>query len=430
LTEASNPFPDAFLAAVSDQDHSVLPQPVQPVFVDSLSDQQHLNTKLGAARQLGIDTEFIRETTFHPILALVQVALPNDPQQYLIDVPTLDVPTASSQEEDSECLSQLKQCLLCPETQKVMHGCSEDIEIFMQFCGTVPQNIFDTQMAAALLGARVQTGYEGLVGCIFGGQIDKTVTRSDWLQRPLSAKQLFYAAADVTYLLPLQAVLENALRLKGRLAWLAQEYEQLSYSLMRPTLPELAYQRIGVHWRLRGRSLYVLQQLCIWREHQVRERNIPRSFLLSDAAVLALAKSYHLPPAQLRRLEDIKPIQWRRYGGEIVEALKAIVHNAPEHAGHDLPVILPRSKKYRQLVKQLKTLVANRAKALSLETNVLLGKRYLNQFLDLAQAQYQATQRIDLSQLSGPPWLSGWRQTEILSHLVGPLEAWLKAQET
>lgn len=418
LTDVPKPLSDALLESLSTSTTAYAPQQVSPVFVDSVVDQQKLDAKLQSAGILGVDTEFIRETTFHPALALVQLALPDEAVQYVVDVPTLD---------QAQALDVFKQQLLSPSTIKVMHGCSEDIEIFMQFCDGVPANVFDTQIAAALLGERAQIGYDGLVAGLFSDVIDKSATRSDWLQRPLSAEQIKYAAADVTYLLPLYERLSAALEAKGRASWLADEYAQLAYSLSHSIPVASLYQRIGLHWRLRGLPLYVLQQLCIWREEQVRARNIPRSFLLNDAALLAVAKLSHPSATQIKRLEDVKPGQWRRYGDDIMAAVKNILENAPPKAGEDLPVIMPKPKKYRALVKQLKAVVSERAQILGLEPNVLLGKRYLHQFLELAERQARQTGAVDLAQLQGAPWLQGWRSREVLPHLVAPLLTWLKS---
>lgn len=421
LTDVPNPLSETLLANLA-VPQAVPAQTVSPVFVDTLAEQQSLDVELSKATALGVDTEFIRETTFHPKLALVQLALSAQSKQYILDVPALTV-------SDMPGLAVLKQKLLCGDTVKIMHGCSEDIEIFLQFCDGLPANVFDTQIAAALLGERAQIGYEGLVSGIFGVGVDKSATRSDWLKRPLSSEQITYAAADVVYLFPLYQALNAALIAKGREQWLVDEYQQLAYGLCNPVAPELLYQRLGLHWRLRGRALYVLQQLCIWREEQVRERNIPRSFLLSDAGLMAVAKLQHPTATQLRRLQEIKPGQWRRYGNDIVAALKSIIDQAPSRAGNDLPVIMPKPKKYRPLVKTLKTVVANRAQALGLEANVLLGKRYLHQFLNLAEEQVKAQGAVDLCQLSGAPWLQGWRRDQILSYLVDPLLAWLQSED-
>lgn len=425
LTDAPHTLPNTLLTAIPSQAHLTLPRPVSPVFVDTAAEQTSLDAQLSQALVLGVDTEFIRESTFYPALALVQLAVPQQSEQYLVDVPTL---ADSRTEVGTEVLAVLKQQLCCANTVKVMHGCSEDIEIFQQFCGDLPKNVFDTQIAAALLGGRAQTGYDGLVAGLFGAQLDKSVTRSDWLKRPLTDKQLFYAAADVAYLLPLYDALREALAAKGRSQWLTEEYEQLAYSLQNPVPASLSYQRIGVHWRLRGRALYVLQQLCLWREKQVRLLNIPRSFLLSDAAIVAVAKSKQHSSAVLRRLPEIKPMQWRRYGKDLVVVLTEILANAPAGAGEDLPVILPKSKKYRPLVKSLKERVAQRASDLGIETNVLLGKRYLQKFLTLVEQQYHQQGSVDITQFSQAPWLQGWRQKVILADLVDPILAWLQAQ--
>lgn len=426
MTDAPNPLSDTLLANLTDHasvSAQMSAEPlVAPVFVDTLAAQQTVDLKLAQAPVLGVDTEFIRETTFHPKLALIQLAFPDQSQQYILDTPALTLPSESE-------LTQLKQKLLCANTVKIMHGCSEDIEIFLHFCEGAPENVFDTQIAAALLGERAQIGYDSLVAGILGAKVDKSATRSDWLKRPLTPVQISYAAADVAYLFPLYDTLNAALVKNGRRQWLTDEYQQLLYGLRNPVPATSFYQRLGLHWRLRGRALYVLQQMCIWREEQVRERNIPRSFLLSDAGLMAVAKLQYPTATQLRRLEEIKPGQWRRYGQEIVEALKRIIDQAPAKAGEDLPVIMPKPKKYRPLVKSLKAVVTKRAQALGLEASVLLGKRYLHQFLNMAEQQVKTQGGVDLSQLSGPPWLTGWRQEQVLTYLVDPLLAWLQAQE-
>ncbi|MEJ2743059.1 MAG: ribonuclease D, partial [Gammaproteobacteria bacterium] len=386
---------------------------IQPVFVDTMEAFDALSSPLSQAELVGLDTEFIRETTFNPQLALLQIALPKHDCQYLLDV--LALPD----------LGVCDEVMLSPGVMKVLHGCSEDLEIFFLRYGQVPSPIFDTQVAVALLGSRIQMGYDALVSGLLGSNVDKSETRSDWLKRPLSTQQLHYAATDVRYLLPLYEVLNQALLDRGRREWLDDEMAQLSYGFMNPSDPARLYQRVNQHWRLRGKALYVLQQLCIWRENQVRTRNIPRNFLVSDAALWAIAQEGVSTKIELKSIAALKPIQYRKYGDAILEAMSDMLANATEEAGNALPVRLPQPKKYRDIGKRIKRIVQARAAVLAIDPSLLLGKRLMMSFLRKTEKQYRRLGKVDLSQLSGQPWLHGWRQQAILSHLVEVVELWL-----
>jgi len=380
----------------------------RPVFVANEPALIELTDRLGQVDVVGLDTEFVRESTFTPSLALLQLSLPEHHNQYLIDAPAIGG------------IDGMFELLINPSLVKVMHGCSEDLEIFLHQHGALPASVFDTQIAASLLGARIQSGYNTLVSGLFGIEVDKTQTRSDWFQRPLSEKQLGYAATDVLYLLPLYAILNSVLIEIGRKQWLEDEIEQLLYNVQHPQKPELYYQKISNHWRLPPKALYLLQQLCLWREQEARRQNLPRGFIVCDSALPDIVKRTSLTMHSLRQIKAIKPAQLHKHGPGLLDCLQSARDKMPADAGQNLSVKKPLPKIYQPIIKRLKACVAKRAEQLQIDPSLLLGKRYMLQFFDQALKQFEATGRVTLDTMTQQPWQQGWRRREILELLVDP----------
>ena len=183
-----------------------------PLWID---DVPRLTQALAGVRGVvGLDTEFMRERTYWPQLALVQIAL-DDGRILLVDAARPALARA------------LVPLLTDPAAIKVMHSASEDLVAFHHACGALPEPLFDTQVAAALAGIGAGVGYQKLVLELTGTALEKTETRSDWLQRPLSARQLDYAADDVRHLHALHRSLEERLTALGRRAWLDEDCARL-----------------------------------------------------------------------------------------------------------------------------------------------------------------------------------------------------------
>ncbi|NNF96326.1 MAG: ribonuclease D, partial [Halobacteria archaeon] len=203
------------------------------------------------------------------------------------------------------------------------HAAWQDLEIFYDQWGRIPTPVFDTQIAAALLGFSDQIGYANLAEQLLEIQLDKTASRTDWAQRPLSPQQLAYAADDVNYLLKLYPIILQRLTKLGRDSWLEEDFAALTDPTAYAKSEGMAWQRVSGNGRLKPRQLAALQRLATWREQQARQRNKPRKWILSDDLLLMLAR--HLPPdyAKLAKVHGLPERLLNQSGEEIIAAINA-----------------------------------------------------------------------------------------------------------
>lgn len=248
--------------------------------------------KLAGAPYIAVDTEFMRERTYYAQLCLVQVA-------YGDHAAAID-PLAKGLD-----LSPLWALLQAPGTLKVLHGCSQDLEIFFQCTGGVPGPVFDTQIAAAACGHGEQVGYAALVRDLLGLELDKASQATNWSLRPLQARQVEYAIGDVTHLCRVYEKLAAQLERTGRTSWVAEDMAGLLDPGRYAAKPELAWKRI----RLRGadrRALVILRALAAWRERTAIARNLPRPWVLADDALAEIAMHAPSERDQLARVRALK----------------------------------------------------------------------------------------------------------------------------
>lgn len=289
--------------------------------------------RMAAHDHITIDTEFVRETTFWPILCLVQIASPDE--AVLID------PMA-----DGMDLQPLFDLLADESVVKVFHAARQDIEIFVNLSGKVPHPIFDSQVAAMVLGYGDTIAYDQLVKRISGAHIDKTSRFTNWAMRPLSDKQLSYALADVTHLRDVYAKLKTSLEDRGRTHWVAEEMAVLTAPETYDIKPEDAWRRLKMRIR-KPSELAVMQRLAAWREREARTRNVPRSRVLKDDAIYEVAQQQPKDQKALSRLRTIHKGVERSAAGTAILSITAEVAgldkadlpevprpaNAPEGAG-------------------------------------------------------------------------------------------------
>lgn len=307
---------------------------------------------------IALDTEFMRTDTFHPILGLIQVC--TGAGTWLID------PLAIAD------WSPLAQVLADTRVVKVLHSCSEDLEVFARALGQVPTPLFDTQVAAALCGYGFSKGYSHIVRELLAVDLAKHETRSDWLRRPLSPAQLRYAAEDVHYLMAVYLRLAAELAARGRSQWLAEEMAARLHGARADVAPAQYYTRIKGAGRLDRRGLAILQCLAAWRETEARRTDRPRSHLLTDGNLLDIAT--HRPKSwpQLGALADLHPRAARRHGQLIIDTVNQVL-GAPEASYPQLlPAPLPRDSE--PLLKACRQLVATTAEQLDLAPEILVRR--------------------------------------------------------
>ncbi len=354
----------------------------------------------GAHALLAFDTEFVRERTFFPRLGLVQLA--DGEAVTLVDPLAVDD------------LAPLLCALGTDGPVKVVHSASEDLEVLYRAYGIVPAPLFDTQIAAALAGLGASLGYQRLVATVFGVELPKGETRTDWLARPLSPAQLAYAAEDVAYLPALYEHLAAELDRLGRLGWAREDSAALAAGLARlDEDPELAYLRRKGAGRLNRRQLAALRALAAWREREARRRDLPRSFVLKEDLLLALATRRPSTPKELARLPSFDPRQAARDGAVWLDLLRA-AEALPEDELPPEPARLPITAGFRELETAMRAIVARRAAELGLPGEVLAPRRTLDAILKSAATDPEP--RL-------PRELAGWRRQVVGEDLLAAARA-------
>lgn len=330
--------------------------------------------------RIGLDTEFIRERTYWPRLALVQMAVGDE--ILLIDPLVPGMATA------------LSPWLSDPHILKIMHSASEDLVAFKHTCGMVPRPLFDTQIAAAMTGYGPGLGYQKLVQAVDGVLVDKGETRSDWLHRPLTPSQLQYAADDVRHLFSLHTTLEARLQALGRRDWLQEDAERLCEGVDRDlgeTWPHLALRSAQF---LDPPAQHRLLRLLRWRDHQARLSDRPRSWILDNELACTLARTPPADRSALLKLLDRFPKAPRKLADSLLQAL-----TTPLADEHQAPLARATDESRKTVLRQLQQAVAERARALDLPEGLLASRRHLEALLD--------------SPRHWPSPLCGWRRQQL-----------------
>ena len=291
-----------------------------------ITTQRELETVLAAFEKsdfVTVDTEFIRETTFWPILCLIQMAAPG--VTALIDPLSPDID-----------LKPFYELMANDKVVKVFHAARQDIEIIVHLGDLVPHPVFDTQVAAMVCGFGDSVSYDQLVQKITKTQLDKSSRFTDWRRRPLSDKQLDYALADVTHLIHVYQYLVAELARENRAHWLNEEMAVLTARETYDPKPADAWKRLKMRLR-KPQELAIVQAVAEWREHEARERDVPRGRVLKDDAIYELAQQAPRNVEALARLRTI-PKGWERSStaASLLEAINTAL-SLPKEAMPRLP---------------------------------------------------------------------------------------------
>jgi len=326
--------------------------------IDTPDGLHALTAALAGTAVLALDTEFLRERTYRPQLCLVQ--LTTGTTEACLD------PLALGD------LQPLANLLATPAQTKVLHAAGQDLEVLHQRLGILPAPLFDTQVAAALCGLGEQIGYAALVERLFGVQLEKAHSRTDWSRRPLSREQLRYALEDVHYLPEAHAILEARLQALGRLDWLREDCEaQLDPARWTPE-PLEAWRRIKGWQRLPPAAFPRLRQLAAWRERRAQALDRPRRWVLDDDTLAALASR---PPSNLHALlhGGLLPPGLRGAAEDIMTALEA----ARTDELPPPPAWTPMRGEERARFERLTTAIDRLAASLDLPAGLLLSRAEL-----------------------------------------------------
>ncbi|MCY3871687.1 MAG: ribonuclease D [Gemmatimonadetes bacterium] len=259
---------------------------------------------------VGIDTEFVWEQTYYPRLGIIQVGLAEN-DCHLIDAVTLSD------------LSPLGTLLSDPHTVKILHDAQQDLWILRRITNAIPCNIFDTRCVAGFAGLSSNLSLGNLLRMCLNIQLPKTETRTDWLRRPLSDKQLAYALDDVRYLPALREHLLTDIHRRDRENWLAEELRQYDIAkLYDDRAPEEQYTRIKGMGRLSRRDMAIVRELATWREEKARQVDRPRNRVISDDAIVQIARRKPRSIQSLKRLRGISRATINQYGNSLLNAVQ------------------------------------------------------------------------------------------------------------
>jgi len=268
-----------------------------------------LCARLAEHDYITVDTEFLRETTFWPILCVVQLA--SSDEAHAIDAMA-----------DGLDLAPLYALMADERVLKVFHAARQDAEIFWKLAGAIPRPLFDTQVAAMVCGHGDQVSYGELVQSVCGAHIDKSSRFTDWARRPLAQAQIDYAIADVTYLREVYKALALELDKSGRRSWLEDEMQVLTSDATYQQHPENAWERLKNRAR-KPRDLAVLMELAAWRESEAQARDVPRSRVLKDDVLIEVALAAPRSAEALANLRAFpRGMERSRAGGEILAGIE------------------------------------------------------------------------------------------------------------
>ncbi len=281
--------------------------PVGPTRAKWISNVEELNNWLleYPTQPLAVDTEFERVSTFYPIPGLVQLG---QGREFRLVEPSV-----------AESSEVFRQQLADPARLKLLYAMSEDLELLRHWLKLEPAGLIDLQIGAAMAGAGFSVGYARLVEQLFNETLDKSATRSDWLARPLSEAQERYATDDIRFLEPTYHWVMKALSKNGLSDALIEESQRFADDLAAQDDPSTHYLKLRGGWALSKQQQGVLKALVQWREKEARERNRPRSRVVADALLIAIADLLPGSTKELARVKGFPPAAIRRYGSDIVD---------------------------------------------------------------------------------------------------------------
>ncbi|MCA1360335.1 MULTISPECIES: ribonuclease D [Bradyrhizobium] len=256
-----------------------------------------------------VDTEFLRETTYYPLLCVVQMASAEE----AVVIDTL---------AEGIDLKPFFELMGNEGVLKVFHAARQDIEIIWHQAGIIPHPVFDTQVAAMVLGYGDSIAYDALVEKVTGHRPDKTHRFTDWSRRPLTKEQMHYAVSDVTHLRDVFAALDADLKKRRRSEWVSIEMEVLTSPRTYDFHPERAWERLKTRVR-KPKDLAVLMEVAAWREQEAQSRDVPRGRVLRDEAVTDIATHAPTTLEKLAHLRSVpKGFEKSKWGADIIAAVE------------------------------------------------------------------------------------------------------------
>lgn len=345
---------------------------------------------------IALDTEFVRTRTYYPQLGLIQLF----DGKHLALIDPLGITD----------WSPLKAILQDMAITKFLHAGSEDLEVFLNTFGEIPQPLIDTQILAAFCGRPLSWGFASMVEEYTGVALDKSESRTDWLARPLTERQCEYAAADVWYLLPITTKLMAETETSGWLPAALDECRLMQQRRQEILAPEEAWRDITNAWQLRTRQLACLQLLADWRLRKARERDLAVNFVVREEHLWAVARYM---PGSLGELDSLglSGSEIRFHGNTLISLVEK-AQALPEGSLPEPLLNLMDMSGYRKAFKAIKTLVAEVSAEHNLSVELLASRRQINQLLNW-HWKLKPQQTL-------PELVSGWRG-ELMSDRLNAL---------
>lgn len=280
---------------------------MQELHIKTQQQLPELCAQLRGSAWLALDTEFIRDKSYYPKFCLLQIS--NGTVAASVDPLAIDD------------LSELVDIIYDNSIVKIFHAGRQDLEIFHLLWKKLPQPLFDTQLAATILGLGEQIGYANLVQKITGRELDKGHSRTDWSQRPLNQDQLRYALDDVIYLGDVYLDISAKLKALGREPWLEEDFAELASPATYTIDPDTMWQRIKGNQRLKGAQLAVLQKIAAWREQQAERADRPRRWIMKDEILIDLARRQPKEIKALEQIRGLEPGAIKRHGDTLIKLI-------------------------------------------------------------------------------------------------------------
>ncbi len=375
----------------------------EPIWINNNQSLEDYCQRWSSLDAIALDTEFIRTDTFYPQPGLIQVGTGTD--IFLID------PLAINQWEPLARLFENGSVV------KVLHACSEDLEVFKLLTETVPRPLFDTQLAAAFANLGFSLGYQALLKHVLNIDLPKDETRSNWRQRPLTDAQVRYASLDVAHLLEIYELLNQLLAPTPKKAWLEDECLALTLNVL-PFDPENAWKEVKRGWQLRPQQLAVLKALCHFREVASRSQDVPRNRVIPKGSLWPLARVQPKAMNALREIPEMRTSIIRNHGEQILDIIRSSSQVPEAQRPEKLPPPLPKNAK--DWGKRIKTLMSQLADELQLPLELLMPGKLTSPLL---------RSWLENGQFILPDTLTGWRRDTIGAPLIQQLNQQEKAIE-
>ena len=336
-------------------------------WIDSDAELERCAGLWSQKKLIALDTEFMRSKTYYPCAGLIQI---NDGDaSYLIDPLKVND------------YFPLVEIFDNAEIAVALHSCSEDLDVLNCELACIPANIFDTQVACALLGKGFSLSYANAVKSVLDVELPKSETRSDWLARPLSEAQIYYAALDVEYLLHLSLALQHELSETQRQHWMQEEREHTVRQFKTQQDADQAYLRIKSAWKLDPKQLAVLRALARWRENAAQERDLPRNHVLKENVLFGLALRCPEQERHLRVIDGIQERTIRRDGEHLLRLIADALQSDPDSWPAPMPP--PLTKEEQAQVKELRAVVQEIAEKNNVAPEMLMKKKEYEQIVRL-----------------------------------------------